>query len=138
MKVMRKAYGIISVGDRVLIFREQKADGEDVAQFPGGTIEDEESIEAGLLREVHEESGLSDLTIVRQLGCEVRRPTPEITTLRHFYLLHCGEPMKESWLHYEMFSSAHDAPLPYLYSWMLLDEAKLGMGGDHHKFLHLI
>jgi ADP-ribose pyrophosphatase YjhB (NUDIX family) len=134
----KKAYGAIVRGDQLLIFREQLEEREDFAQLPGGTIEEGESIEDGLLREVYEESGLSDLRIVRMLGCDTVRGARDRIDLRHFYLLECNEPMQDSWLHHEMHGSEHDYPLPFLYSWMPIEEAKLGMGGDHHRFLHLI
>jgi ADP-ribose pyrophosphatase YjhB (NUDIX family) len=133
----KKAYGCITRGEHLLIFREQLEGREDFAQLPGGTIEYGESLEDGLLREVYEESGLSDVAIVRMLGCDTFIGE-RFTDLRHFYLLRCSEPMKDSWLHYEMHGSEHDYPLPFLYSWMPIKEAMLGMGGDHHKFLHLI
>jgi ADP-ribose pyrophosphatase YjhB (NUDIX family) len=133
----KKAYGCITRGDELLIFREQLESREDFAQLPGGTIEVGEAVEDGLLREVYEETGLSDLEIVQMLGCDTRIGE-QYTDLRHFYLLQCNEPMRETWLHYEMHGSEHDHPLPFLYSWMPIEEAMLGMGGDHHKFLHLI
>jgi ADP-ribose pyrophosphatase YjhB (NUDIX family) len=138
MLYRRKAYGIIKSADRVLIFREQKDDGEDVAQFPGGTIEDGESIEEGLLREVFEESGLSNLRIVRQLGCDVQQANPQLLAMRHFYLLECHEPMQETWLHYEMHSSEHDFPLPYLYTWITIKEAAATLGGGLDRFVKVI
>ncbi len=140
MTYKSKAYGIIKrEDDRLLVFRELKKDGSiDVAQFPGGTIDDGESIEQGLLREVYEETGLSDIEIVRQLGCSQYVATEEFISLRHFYLLKCNEPMQGSWIHYEMFSSEHAHPLPYQYSWMTKEEAMLNLGADHDVFMHLI
>jgi ADP-ribose pyrophosphatase YjhB (NUDIX family) len=136
----RKASGLIKRDDNaLLVFRELKADGStDVAQFPGGTIDDGERVEDGLMREIFEETGLSDIEIVRQLGCSQYLAWPEIVSLRHFYLLRCNEAMQESWIHYEMFSSEHDHPLPYQYSWMTKEDAMLNLGGDHQVFLHLI
>jgi ADP-ribose pyrophosphatase YjhB (NUDIX family) len=136
----RKAYGIIQREDKtVLVFRELKSDGSiDVAQFPGGTIDDGESIEDGLLREVFEETGLSDIEIVRQLGCSQYPAAPNVISLRHFYLLRCNEPMQDTWIHYEMFSSEHAHPLPYQYGWMTKEEALLNLGAEHQQFLHLI
>lgn len=134
----KKAYGCIVEGDRLLIFREQLEGREDFAQLPGGTVEEGEAIEDALFREIYEESGLLDLRIERLLGCDVVQGAPDRIDLRHFYLVRCSEPMKEEWLHYEEHGSEHDYPLPFLYSWMLLSEATLGLAGDHHRFLHLI
>ena len=135
----RKAYGVIRQDDRILIFRQQMDDGtEDVAQFPGGTIDDGESIENGLLREVYEETGLSDLEIVRQLSCSTYVPIDTVRSLRHFYLLRCNQPMRDTWLHYEMHSSEHDFPLAYLYQWTSLEEEKHMLGAGHEDVLHLL
>jgi 8-oxo-dGTP pyrophosphatase MutT (NUDIX family) len=140
MVYMRKAYGIIQRDDNcLLVFRELKKDGSiEVAQFPGGTIEDGELIEDGLLREVYEETGLSDLRIIRQLGCAEYRTTEDVISLRHFYLLRCDEPMPDSWVHYEMFSSEHAHPLPYEYNWMSKEEAMLNLGAEHQRFIHCV
>ena len=135
----RKAYGVIRQDDRILVFRQQMVDGtQDVAQFPGGTIDDDESIENGLLREVYEETGLSDLEIVRQLGCSIYEPADTVRSMRHFYLLRCNEPMQDTWLHFEMHSSEHDYPLAYLYKWATLKEAKHILGAGHEDVLHLL
>lgn len=136
----RKAYGIIQREDgALLVFREIKADGTiDIAQFPGGTVDDEESIEAGLLREVYEETGLSDLEIIRQLGCAPYRATEDVISLRHFYLLRCNEVMQDTWVHYERFSSEHAHPLPYEYRWMTREQAMFTLGGEHEFFVSSI
>jgi ADP-ribose pyrophosphatase YjhB (NUDIX family) len=131
----KKAYAYIVRGDELLIFREQLDGRDDFAQLPGGTVEEGESIEEALLREVYEESRLSDVSIIRLLGCDVVRGAIDRIDLRHFFLVRSNEPMKDSWLHYEEHGSEHDYPLPFLYSWMPIEEARLGMGGDHHKFL---
>jgi ADP-ribose pyrophosphatase YjhB (NUDIX family) len=135
MLYRKKAYAYIVRGNDLLIFREQLEGREDFPQLPGGTVEAGESIEDALLREVYEESGLSDLTIMRMLGCDAVQGAPDRIDLRHFYLVRCNEPMKESWLHYEEHGSEHDYPLPFLYSWMPIEESKLGLGGNHHRFL---
>lgn len=138
MRYQQKAYGCILRGKDVLVFRELKEGAEEDAQFPGGTIEDGEPIEAGLLREVEEETGLSDLRIVRQLGCATYFATPNHTSLRHFYLLECNEAMPDTWIHYEEHSCEFDYPLPYQFSWMPLEEACKGLAGEHHMLLHLV
>jgi 8-oxo-dGTP pyrophosphatase MutT (NUDIX family) len=138
MKYHRKAYGCITRGDYVLVFREIKGDIVDDIQFPGGTIEDGESIEAGLLREVEEESGLSDLKIVRLLGCDMWEAALGHIAMRHFYQMTCAEEMPDTWRHYENFSSEHDHPLLYEFIWIPISEAKKGMLGEHHRFVHVI
>jgi 8-oxo-dGTP pyrophosphatase MutT (NUDIX family) len=38
-------------------------------QVPAGRLDPDEELEAGLLREIAEETGLVDVRIVRELGC---------------------------------------------------------------------
>lgn len=94
---IRKALAYITRGQELLIFR-QPLFPEAGLQVPGGTIREGEEPEAAALREAIEETGLTDLEIMRFLGEQVREMTEagrgEIHH-RYFYQLTTKDPRSE-------------------------------------------
>ena len=131
--VKRKVYAYVTHRGRVLVFAHPNAPEAGI-QVPGGTLEDGESPEAGVLREAIEESGRTDLEIVRFLGKVVRDMADvgrDEVHERFFFHLRCtGEP-PERWRHGELTPSDGDSePIPFDFFWAPLPDGvpKLSSG----------
>jgi 8-oxo-dGTP pyrophosphatase MutT (NUDIX family) len=95
-----KALGYVIQGDRLLVFR-QVGRPEQGVQVPGGSVEPGEAPADAVLREVREETGLTDVRVRRFLGSrhyelKVDRGPPH---LRHFFELTCDGAVAEQWQH---------------------------------------
>lgn len=59
----------VRVGQTELLVFEDPEHPNTGTQVPAGRLDPNEELEAGLLREITEETGLVDVRIVRELGC---------------------------------------------------------------------
>lgn len=80
-------------------------------QVPGGGVAPGESPEAAVLREVAEETGLTDVRVVRYLGAMDwdLRPYTSMVAHRHFFHLAVVRPVPDEWEYWEKGGS-HEAP----------------------------
>lgn len=99
-KVVRKSVGYITSDRGVLFFRAEELPDLG-AELPGGTLHPDEDPEAGLLREILEETGLTraDLGPPRLLGVVEHDPEDGTNAIhhRHFYHVPLRSPAQHEW-----------------------------------------
>lgn len=105
-------------------------------QIPGGTVEDEEDIEAALHREIEEETGLRELRIRRKIGVsEVPSILNEDELLvRHCYALDAPKKIKKEWIH-RVKGDGLDKGIRFQFSWHEIDQ-DFTLSGDLGFFLN--
>ena len=85
-------------------------------QVPAGRLEQDEDVEAALLRELAEEAGLSDAVIVRKLGAYEPGALPHGGRYRnHAYEVRTPSAA-DAWEH-EVLGDGDDAGLVFVYRW---------------------
>ena len=90
MHVIVAAKALIVVGDEGLVLRNSDTHPRWPLKgdLPGGTIEDNETIEAGLLREILEETAIAlDSAHVKQQYA-ITKSNDDVTVVYHFYVAH--------------------------------------------------
>lgn len=102
-------------GPHLLAFRHRDFPEVDL-QPPGGTVDPGEHPEAAVRREIEEESGLRDLTLIGKVGEAVFtwEDTPHI---RHFYLFRAPAGLPDRWEHV-VTGGGEDAGIVYVYEWL--------------------
>jgi 8-oxo-dGTP pyrophosphatase MutT (NUDIX family) len=88
-------------------------------QVPAGSVEQGESPEQAVLREVVEETGLTGVRVVRYLGAADydMRPYADAVHHRHFFHLAVDGSVADEWRHIER-GSGNDTPRPFRFSWL--------------------
>lgn len=106
---MPKALAYITLRGRLLVFRQPDAPDGGI-QVPGGSVEPGEALEAAVLREAREETGLGALVVRSYLGSAEYELKVDVGPphLRHFFHLVCSGPAPDQWQHVE------HKPLPQL------------------------
>lgn len=133
-----KAFAYITHGDRLLVLRHPHAPEAGI-QVPAGTIEDGERPRDAVMREAREETGLSDLILVRFLGAQVRDMADygraEIHH-RHFFHLRYDARPPASWRHLEASPSDGSAEQPvFEFFWVRLPGDLPALIADHGALL---
>ena len=136
MSVKGKALAYVTRGEELLVFRHRDFP-EAGLQIPAGTIEDGEEPEQAALRELREESGLTDVRMVGLVGRYLYSPSPNSDEAhdRHVYHLELAAPADESWLHYEMHPSDGVPPIAFEFFWMSLSDPALQLAGGQGDLL---
>lgn len=117
-----KAIAYITRGDRFVVFEEPESPAAGT-QIPGGTVEPGESLEAAVLREAYEETGLEHLRLVRALGVQLhRRPSGRIHRRHYFHLVDRSTSVQQVWEHYEEHPHSGAAPILYRLRWASLEK----------------
>lgn len=101
-------------------------------QIPGGSLEDGETPENGVLRELREEAGVEDLTLVRKVGIS-EVPWQGRVFRRHCFLFD-GDGLPERWVH-EVVGSGVDRGMRFDFSWHQVRDG-FSLSGDLWYFLN--
>jgi 8-oxo-dGTP pyrophosphatase MutT (NUDIX family) len=101
LRLVDKVYAYVTHDNRLLVFQHVGIP-EAGWQVPGGTVEPGEAAEAAVLREIGEETGLSQVALVRPLGMQMREMQDfgrDEVPRRHFFHLRVMNVPPERWQH---------------------------------------
>ena len=136
--IKRKVFAYITAGDHLLIFRHPFVP-EAGLQVPAGTVEEGELLTEAVLREAVEETGLSALTLVGNLGKQWRDMADvgrEEVHHRHFYHLRYTGVPTATWRHTESFGSDNPTKPPiFEFFWARLPHEVPPLVADHGALL---
>jgi 8-oxo-dGTP pyrophosphatase MutT (NUDIX family) len=136
--VKQKAYALITRGNQLLVFSEPDFP-EVPIQIPGGTLEDGESPEIGVMREAEEETGLTALKFVAYLGFSDRTSIDngvEKIQRRHYFHLLCAQDCLDRWLHDEIHpSEGPHEKITFELFWIPISTAISHLFPDHASVL---
>ena len=137
VNTVKKVLAYITKGDELLVFRHRDFP-EAGLQVPAGTIEIGERPRDAVLREVCEESGLTEVRVVCLLGQYLHNAAPNRAEVHDRYVYHLEPtyPVSSTWLHYEAHPSMGGPPIAFSYSWMKLDDPELNLAGGQGSLLH--
>ncbi|WP_425446062.1 NUDIX domain-containing protein [Dethiothermospora halolimnae] len=118
----RKAMGVIFRYNRlkepqllVLSFKDIKYP---YYRLPGGGVEKGETSLQGCLREIKEETGITNLTFIRSVGkVKYYKPYIESDVIREDFLFYCKEDLPDRW-EYIVQGEDKDKGEIFVYSWI--------------------
>lgn len=130
----KKVLAYITRRDELLVFRHRDFPEAGV-QVPAGTVEEGETLDAAVLREVHEETGLplSAVHIEAYLGHRLWGAEPYRHD-RHFYHLRLTAAVPDTWLHYELHAGT-GGPFAFSFFWVELNDPSLQLAGEQDALL---
>jgi len=136
--VKHKVFAYITCGNKLLVFRHPFAPEAGI-QVPAGTLESGEAPEDGVMREAHEETGLSELTLAGLLGEQERDMADfgrDEIHHRHFYHLRYNGPPIAEWRHQELNPADDPEARPiFEFFWASLPDGVPSLIADHEIML---
>ena len=139
MKTVDKVVAYATCGDELLVF-EQPNSPEAGIQVPAGTVQPGERLEHAVLRELHEESGLSNFGRVRYIDSADFDMTPfgkRELHRRHFFVVQVMPPVVAYWEHIET-SGGTAAPQVFALRWVPLADPPNLIAGQGHFLPRLV
>ncbi|NJO80170.1 MAG: NUDIX domain-containing protein [Cyanobacteria bacterium RM1_2_2] len=136
-----KVFAYITHQNRLLVFSHPDCSAAGI-QVPAGTVEPGETLQAAILREAYEETGLLKLKLIGYLGSCTYDMSPwggPASQQRHFFHLEWepvereGEPI-HSWQHYET-SGGKRYPILFELFWVALPEDVPKLIAGHDQML---
>jgi len=121
-RVVEKVVAYITWQDQLLVFR-HTGHPEAGIQVPAGTLEPSENPAEAVLREAHEETGLSALRLVRFLGTREHNVVSsgcQQLQRRHFFHLETDGRSPPTWQHWEIDPSDKSEPVEFELLWVPL------------------
>jgi 8-oxo-dGTP diphosphatase len=105
-------------GRRELLVFEHRDHPEAGTQVPAGRLDPGETLEQGLLRELHEEAGLDRVRVVREIGGpeEYERHFPGSDYSNHLFHVEAEHELPDRWDHV-VLGDGDDAGLVFRYRW---------------------
>jgi len=133
-----KVLAYITHGDHLLVFTHPDVPEAGV-QVPAGTVEDGERFADAVMREACEETGLTNLTLVRWLGEQTFNFSDfgrDEIHHRYFYHLRCDGDPPATWRHNEDDpSEGGPGPIVFEFFWARLPHAVPELIADHGMML---
>jgi 8-oxo-dGTP pyrophosphatase MutT (NUDIX family) len=140
-RITEKVIAYITSADRLLVFA-HPYHPEAGIQVPAGTVEPGEPIEAAVLREAREETGLEELEIRAYLGAQVHDLAAYGRSgllRRHFFHLVFHGEAPSRWTHFEMHpSEGAPDPIEFELYWVQLPSEVPNLAGQQDELLHLV
>ena len=101
----------------LLVF--EHADVEAGVQVPKGTMEPGDTLEAGVIREVREETGLASCQIISYLGAMIKPPFDAGSEDEewHFFAMEANENVRDEWEH-RVNGKGEDNGMKFRYYWL--------------------
>jgi 8-oxo-dGTP pyrophosphatase MutT (NUDIX family) len=146
--IVHKVAAYITCNQLLLVFIEPDFPEAGV-QVPSGTVDEDEPLEEAVLREAHEETGLSNLKIESFLGTRVYDMRPisgddvtgdEVDIHRHYYHLSYPGPIdKNRWQNWEETPSGGETePILFELYWVNFPDDIPELSGRLGDMLHKI
>ncbi len=131
---VKKVVAYITREDELLVFTHRDFPEAGV-QVPAGTVEEGETLDAAVLREVHEETGLPPAAVrtTAYLGRQLWQ-AGNYCHERHFYHILLTAAAPDTWLHYELYASTGE-PFAFCFSWIKLNDPCLCLAGEQDALI---